>query len=160
MPRLICELITTMDALAKGKNSPGFYGYDGPEFMKWMAAEQDKPHRSLLGRKTLKVLSDLPDEAEDEDYEKMANNPGWVFSKRLKKSVWPGLEIVSDDLVGHVRRWKKDKGPEARTIGSLSIVRQLVEAGQVDRLRLMMCPLILPETGDEPIFKGYSDKAF
>lgn len=160
MPELVAELITTIDGLAKGKRSPGFYGYDGPQFMKWMAEEQARPHRNLLGKKTLKLLSSLPDEAKDDDYLKMAANPGWVFSTKLKKTDWPGLEIIPNGLPKRVRDWKKDDGPEIRTMGSLSIVRQLVGAGLVDRFRLMMCPLILPETGAEPVFKSYPDMEF
>ena len=160
MTELVCELITTIDAMAKGNNSPGYYGYGGQEFMAFLTEKQAQPHRNLLGKKTLQLLSDLPQEAKDEPYRQMANHPGWVLSTTLTSSSWPGLEVIADDLVGHVRAWKNDGGPEIRTIGSLSLVRQLIAAGEVDRLRLIMCPLVLPQTGSEPVFEGYDDTSF
>jgi dihydrofolate reductase len=39
-----------------------------------------------------------------------------------------------------------------RTMGSLSVVRQLVAAGLVDRMRLMTFPLIAGEAGREAAF--------
>ncbi|WP_019588192.1 dihydrofolate reductase family protein [Deinococcus apachensis] len=45
-------------------------------------------------------------------------------------------------------------------MGSLSLVRQLLAAGLVDRLRLVVCPLALGQTGLEPIFQGLPDLGF
>lgn len=160
MAELVAELIVTIDGWAKGESSPGYYGYDGPGFQEWLAAKDARPHRNLLGRKTYELLSSLPDEAKDESYHRMANTPGWVFSTRLRNVDWPGLEIVNDDLPDRVRQWKKDDGPEIRTAGSLSIVRELVSAGLVDRFRLITCPLVLPKSGAERVFDGYADTAF
>jgi len=42
-------------------------------------------------------------------------------------------------------------------IGSLSVVKVLIEAGLVDRLRLVVFPQILGETGREPIVSGLPD---
>jgi dihydrofolate reductase len=72
----------------------------------------------------------------------------------------PRLKIVRDDLVGFVRELKLTDGPELRTLGSLSLVRQLLEAGLVDRLKLVVCPLVLPQTGTEPAFEGLPDMGF
>jgi len=81
------------------------------------------------------------------------NYTGWVVG-------WKGLKVVSDDLVGFVRELKRTEGPELRTLGSLSLVRQLLVAGLVDRLKLVVCPLILPKTGVEPTFEGLPDMGF
>ncbi|MEP6985915.1 MAG: hypothetical protein ABI970_09965 [Chloroflexota bacterium] len=42
----------------------------------------------------------------------------------------------------------------------MSLVRQLLIAGLVDRLKLVICPLILPQTGAEPTFNGLPDMGF
>jgi RibD C-terminal domain len=44
-----------------------------------------------------------------------------------------------------------------RTIGGLSLVSQLLGAGLVDRLRLLVFPLIAGETGQEPAFARLPD---
>jgi dihydrofolate reductase len=55
------------------------------------------------------------------------------------------------------RRPAKDGDTGLRTIGSLSLVSQLLEAGLVDRLRLLVFPLIAGETGQEPAFARLPD---
>ena len=90
----------------------------------------------------------------------MAATPGWLFSRSLEATDWPGLKIVRDDLVGFVRELKRTDGPELRTLGSVSLVRQLLAAGLVDRLKLVVCPLVLPQTGSEPTFEGLPDTGF
>lgn len=160
MTELVAELIVTVDGFAKGTNSPPYYGYDGPEFSRWLTETSDQPHRNLMGRKTYELLADLPKEFQDDSYVKMTNTPGWVFSSSLERVGWPGLNVVRSNLVDRVRDWKRDGGPEIRTAGSLSIVRQLISAGLVDRLRLMLCPLVLPSTGVEPAFADYPEIQF
>lgn len=90
----------------------------------------------------------------------MRATPGWLFSRTLETADWPNLKIVRDDLEGFVRELKRTDGPEVRTVGSLSLVRQLLVAGLVDRLSLVVCPLVLPHTGMEPTFEGLPDLGF
>jgi dihydrofolate reductase len=160
MTELVSELIITLDGFARGERSPAYYGYGGPQFMNWVATDESAPHRVLMGRKTYEMLNALPDEAKDEGWQTMVNTPGWLVSSTLKTCEWPGLEVINDDLVGRVRQLKQDNGAELRTLGSLSLVHQLLKAGLVDRLKLMVCPLILPKTGVEPTFAGLPDMAF
>jgi dihydrofolate reductase len=160
MTELVCELIVTIDGYARGQRSPGYYGYFGSEFADWITTNTAVPHRLLMGRRTYEMLSGLPAEARDEGYATMRATPGWLFSRTLEAADWPGLTIVHDDVVGVVRALKRHDGPELRTLGSVSLVQQLLAAGLVDRLRLVVCPLILPQTGVEPTFKGLPDMGF
>ena len=59
-----------------------------------------------------------------------------------------------------MRERKHTNGPELRTLGSLSLVRQLLAAGLVDRFKLVVCPLVLPQTGVEATFEGLPDMGF
>jgi dihydrofolate reductase len=80
-----------------------------------------------------------------------------LFSRTLHAADWPGLKVVDEGLVPFVRAKKTDGEPELRTLGSLSLVRQLLTAGLVDRLKLIVCPLVLSQTGIEPLFAGLPD---
>jgi dihydrofolate reductase len=160
MPEVVCELIVSLDGFAKGQRSPGYFGYDGPEFNKWINTNVAAPHRNLVGRRTYELLSDLPTDQRDESWHAMAETPGWLFSRTLETSQWPGLSVIRDDMVQFVRALKSKDGSELRTIGSLSVVHQLLEAGLVDRLKLVVCPLILPQSGAEPSFAGLPDMGF
>ena len=160
MTELVCELIVTLDGFARGQRSPGYYGYFGPDFADWITTNTAVPHRMLIGRRTYEMLNGLPAEARDEGYETMRTTPGWLFSRTLEATDWPGLNIVHDDVVGFVRELKRPDGSELRTLGSVSLVQQLLAAGLVDRLKLVVCPLILPQTGVEPTFAGLPDSGF
>lgn len=160
MPELVCELIISLDGFAGGQRSPGYFGYFGPDFADWINTNTAAPHRMLLGRRTYEMLEGLPTEARDEGWETMRATPGWLFSRTLGTTNWPGLKVVRDDLEGSVRELKQTDGPELRTVGSLSLVRQLLAADLVDRLKLVVCPLVLPRTGTEPTFEGVPDLGF
>jgi dihydrofolate reductase len=102
----------------------------------------------------------LPAKARDEGYETMKTTPGWLFSRTMEAADWLGLSIVHDDVVAFVRELKRSDDSELRTLGSGSLVQQLLAAGLVDRLKLVVCPLILPHTGIEPTFAGLPDTTF
>jgi dihydrofolate reductase len=160
MPDLVCEKIVTLDGYTGGDTSLPYYGYDGPQFQKWLAENEKIPHRQVLGRRTYETMASLPEDFRDDGYETMANNSGFLFTRTLTSSDWPALQIVSDDVVEFIRREKQKTGSELRTAGSLSIVQQLLRAGLVDRLKLMMQPLVLPDSGAQPLFKNIPDIGF
>jgi dihydrofolate reductase len=160
MPEVVCELIVSLDGFARGQRSPGYFGYSGPDFAEWIRTNAAVPHRQLIGRRTYELLSALPGDMRDESWHAMAATPGWLFSRTLEKADWPGLTIVRDDLVEFVRELKRTEGTELRTLGSLSLMHQLLKAGLVDRLKLVVCPLILPQSGAEPTFAGLPDTGF
>jgi len=160
MPALISELIVSLDNCARGLKSPAYYGYFGPEFGAWLKANNAKPHRTLMGRKTYEVLSAVPESGRDDRWRETTEQPGHLFSRTLERCEWPGLELVRDDMVGFVRKLKQDGGSELRVLGSLSLMRQLIEAELLDTLRLLVCPVALPKTGVERIFEGLPDMQF
>jgi dihydrofolate reductase len=160
MPELVCELIISLDGFARGQRSPAYYGYFGPDFADWIQTNTALPHRILIGRRTYEALEGLPAEARDKGYETMRTTPGWLFSRSLQATAWPRLKIVREDLPGFVSELKRMDGSELRTLGSMSLVRQLLTAGLVDRLKLVVCPLVLPQTGIEPTFAGLPDMGF
>lgn len=157
MTELVCELIISLDGFARGQRSPGYYG---PDFADWITTNTASPHRMLIGRRTYEMFNGLPAEARDEGYETMKATPGWLFSRTVEAADWLGLSIVHDDVVAFVRELKRSDDSELRTLGSGSLVQQLLAAGLVDRLKLVVCPLILPQTGIEPTFAGQPDTTF
>jgi dihydrofolate reductase len=160
MPQLVCELIVSLDGKAKGRQSPAYFGYDGPDFMRWVETNSAVPHRMILGRRTYEMLNGVPEDARDAGWNRTAETPGWLFTRKLKTADWPGLQVVHEDAVEFVREEKGKAGTELRTLGSISIVKQLLKAGLIDRLKLVVCPLVLPETGAEPLFTDLPDLGF
>jgi dihydrofolate reductase len=152
MQTLTVDVFVSVDGFAKGEQSPGFFGYDGPELAEWIDTELARPQLAVLGRRTYEALAELPAEA-------MAGSPlssvdKVVFSRTLESTSWPRTRVCRADAVTEVTRLKADGDVPLRTIGSLSLARQLCDAGLVDRLRLMTFPLLVGPTGSEPAFAG------
>lgn len=107
-----------------------------------------------MGRRTYEMLASLPREAQDAFWEQITTKKKVVFSRTLDQVDWPNTRICSDELVDEVRALNAASEVPLRTVGSLSVARQLIDAGMVDRLRLMSFPLLAGEAGREPAFEG------
>ncbi|WP_112133560.1 dihydrofolate reductase family protein [Glycomyces dulcitolivorans] len=151
---LTADLFVSADGWARGEHSPGYFGYSGPELGQWIEEESARPQHVLMGRVTYEALASVPDEARDEGYERMTRLPATVFSTTITEAAWPGASVESGDLVAAVRTLKESDGAPLRTMGSLSVVRQLLNAGLVDRIRLMIFPLLVGPGGREAVFAG------
>jgi dihydrofolate reductase len=146
------DVFLSVDGWAGSANSPGYFGYPGAELQQWIDAELENPQVVLLGRRTYEILAALPAEAIDESTRRMLATETIVFSRTLAAVDWPNARICRDDAVGHVEHLKTVAHAPLRTMGSLSIARQLLTAGLVDRLRLMTFPLLAGPDGREPFF--------
>jgi dihydrofolate reductase len=150
---LTADLFVSVDGWAGSDGLPGYFGYLGPELQKWVDTAAAVPQRMLLGRRTYEMLSGLPDGARDDSTDRLAKSEKVVFSRTLKTVIWPNTR-VSGELLDEVTTLKADRDVMLRTVGSLSVVQQLLDAGLVDRLRLMRFPLIAGPPGREPAFAG------
>jgi dihydrofolate reductase len=54
---------------------------------------------------------------------------------------------------------KQEGGRPLRTLGSVALSRSLLQAGLVDRYRVVVFPVITGATGRDRIFDGYPDVA-
>ncbi|MFG2194994.1 dihydrofolate reductase family protein [Streptomyces sp. NPDC048639] len=156
MQTLTVDVFLSVDGWAKGTTSPGYFGYFGPELEEWITGELALPQLVVLGRRTYEALADVPDEARDASWQRMAELNKVVFSGTLETASWPNTRVCHDDLITEVGRLKSESDVPLRTMGSLSVARQLCGAGLVDRLRLMTFPLLVGETGREPFFADVS----
>lgn len=156
MAELIVDLFLSVDGYARGTRSPAYFGYDGPDLERWIREQKERPQRHVMGRKTYQALAALPAAVRDEGWHAMVNTPTVLFSRTLRRTDWPQVTICAGDLTAAIGKLKAD-GTDMRTIGSLSLVRQLLAAGLVDRLRLMTFPLLIGGTGVEPAFAPLPD---
>ena len=152
MQTLTVDLFVSVDGWASGTTSPGYFGYFGPELEAWITTELALPQLVLLGRRTYEALAGLAEQARDASFHRTTQLNKVVFSATLKTASWPNTRICRDDLITEVSRLKADSDVPLRTMGSLSVARQLLSAGLVDRLRLMTFPLLLGASGREPVF--------
>lgn len=88
--------------------------------------------------------------------------PKVVFSSTLQAPLtWADTELVDGDpsrlcrTFRTVQDMKRRDSRPLRTISSLSLCRSLLEAGVVDRFRVVIFPVITGATGKDRIFDGY-----
>jgi dihydrofolate reductase len=155
MRELIVDLFATVDGFARGRNSPAYFGYGGPDLDAWIGEQLATPHVVLMGSNTYRALSEIAATGADPRMDKL---PKVVFSASLQPPLaWANTTLVSDDVAVAVPAMKAEPGDPLRVIGSLSLVRSLLRLGLVDRLRIMVFPQILGETGEEPFLAGLPD---
>jgi dihydrofolate reductase len=157
MPDLIGDIFVSVDGSSFGTRSPGYFGYFGPDLDRWIQGEQAAPYLDVMGRKTYEVLADLPEQHRDESWERMAEKPTLVFSRTLDSVSWPGAELCSAEAVDEIAHRKQNGDRDLRTVGSRSLLQQFLNAGLVDRLRIMLFPLAVGESGEMPVFDRVRD---
>jgi hypothetical protein len=107
---VVCELIISIDYSARGQRSPAYHGYLGPDFADWIETNTALPHWVLIGRRTYEAMAALPAEVRDEGWQRTTTTPGWLFSRTLEATDWPGLTIVRNDVAGLVHDLKSTNG--------------------------------------------------
>src|SRR5260370_5422885 len=101
-------------------------------------------------------MAQFPASATDEISVKMSALPKLVFSSTLKEPLaWKNTRLLNGAVADEIRILKQQRGDPLRSIGSISLVKSMMQLGLVDRLRLMVFPLILGSAGREPIYAGY-----
>ncbi len=161
MSSLMVDFITSLDGYGAAEGWPGYWGMEGPDYLGWIKEEEQHEQISLMGATTYRLMSEfaagMPD---DPGLAALTAVPKIVFSSTLKAPLsWANSELIDADGVGTVKDLKQREERPLRTVGSLSLARSLLEAGVVDRFRVVVFPVITGATGSERIFDGYPDIA-
>ncbi len=159
MPELLIDFITSLDGYGAADGWPGWWGLEGPEYLAWLGEQPEADYMVLMGATTYRVMSGLAAEGEP-GTDALAGLSKVVFSTTLSEPLaWPNTQLIARDAVEVVREMK-DKGSRSmRTIGSLTLCRSLLNAGLVDRFRVVIFPVITGTSGRDRIYDGYTDVA-
>ena len=160
MPELLVDFITSLDGYGAAEGWPGWWGLQGPEYLAWLEEQPESAYAVLMGANTYRLMSGLADEGEP-GTDPLAGMAKIVFSSTLKEPLaWPNTQLIDRDAAETVRELKgQEDAPSMRTLGSLSLCRSLLEAGLVDRYRVVVFPVITGSTGSDRIYDGYPDVA-
>src|SRR5512132_1694261 len=117
-------------------------------------------YRLMSGFATEFEASDEPMTGEGAAITELARADKVVFSSTLQPPLaWPNSRLISGDAVEAVAAMKQDDAVPMRTLGSVTLCRSLLEAGRVDRFRVVVFPVITGSTGQDRIYDGYPDVA-
>jgi dihydrofolate reductase len=159
MPELLIDFITSLDGYAAAEGWPGWWGLEGPEYLAWLGEQPEAEYTVLMGATTYRLMSRFAAEGEP-GTDALAAMSKIVFSTTLGEPLsWPNTQLVARDAVEAVREMKDKASRSMRTIGSLTLCRALLNAGLVDRFRVVVFPVITGRTGRERIYDGYPDVA-
>jgi len=158
MAELLVDFIISLDGYASAEGWPGYWGLEGPEYLAWLDQSPERDYTTLMGATTYRLMSSFAATSDDESFEQLTQMSKVVFSSTLSEPLaWANTRLVDEDPVEAVRSLKAESTPGLRTIGSLTLCRSLLEAGLVDRFRVVVFPVITGSTGRERIYDGYPD---
>ncbi|HUN63353.1 MAG TPA: dihydrofolate reductase family protein [Candidatus Sulfotelmatobacter sp.] len=161
MRELTADLFVSMDGFASGVNEPPFFGYFGNDLSVWIKENLEKPQVLVMGRITYAALAQFAVEATDELNVRMTALPKMVFSSTLQEPLaWKNTRLVKTSMEQEIARLKEQSGDPLRCIGSIRLVRNMMRFQLVDRLRLMIFPVVLGSAGRESIYAGYEKTSF
>ena len=171
MQELLVDFITSLDGYGAAEGWPGWWGLEGPEYLAWLGEQPERDYTILMGANTYRLMSGFAGESEASAQVETTTDEGAaiaelaraskvVFSRTLQAPLsWANTRLISEDAVEAVAAMKENGTSPMRTLGSLTLCRSLLEAGLVDRFRVVVFPVITGRTGQDRIYDAYPDVA-
>ena len=100
----------------------------------------------VLGRKTYEIFAaNWPNSTDPDDpvAGRLNTLPKYVASRTLARADWHNSTILGADLVAEVVELKEQPGRELQIHGSGALAQTLFDAGLMDAIRLIVCPVVL-----------------
>ncbi len=159
MTTYTAHLFTTLDGFGTGP--VGYWGKDGPELREYQArtffAGEDET--LVLGANTYRLMAGFAAErGEVRDFESLSARRKIVISRTLEEPLtWTNSTLIAEDALDAVPRLKAQSPVSLRSHRSIAMNRALLAAGLVDRLEVMVFPVITGESGENPILADLPD---
>lgn len=160
MRELTADMFVSLDGFAAGADGgqSWTFGYFGPQFAGFAQQVLAEPQVMIMGRATYEIMARSWPSSPGPLAGPMNSLPKLVFSTTLAEPLaWTSAQLAKRGPVEEVRALKSQPGDPLRSIGSITLVRQLMAADLVDRLRLVVFPHVLGQAGQEPVFAGYPE---
>ena len=159
MTTYTADLFMTLDGFGTGPI--GYWGKGGPE----LSAERRRVffegdgETLVLGANTYRAMEEFAaDAADNSDFQALTARSKIVISRTLQTPLrWANSTLITEDAVAAVMRLKRESGRPLRSHGSISMNRALLAAGLVDRLEILVFPVITGASGSDPILADLPD---
>jgi len=160
MRKLVVSTFISLDGVIQAPGGPKEDTGGGFRFGGWTVPYADeitgknvqdllsRPFELLLGRCTYDIFAGywprVPADSGSRAMADLFNNvPKHVATHQSDPLVWQNSHALKGDLADAVRALQRQDGADLLTFGSGDMVRQLLAAGLVDELRMLIYPVML-----------------
>jgi dihydrofolate reductase len=161
MRTLASFIIISLDGFYEGPNGELDWPTVDEEFEEFAVRQLDEADTLGFGRATYEHMAAYwPTEQAE------ANNPAitsrmndmekLVFSTTLTDASWSGTTVVRGEATEQMPTIKSAAGRELLVLGSAHLTADLAQAGLLDELRIMVCPIVLGQ--GRSLFEDLKDR--
>lgn len=148
MRTLASFIFTSLDGFYEGPNGELDWSNVDAEFDEFAIRQLDEADILGFGRATYEHMAAYwpTEQAKANDpaiTSRMNNKEKLVFSTTLSDASWSGTTVVRGEATEHVPAIRADAGKELLVLGSAHLTANLAQAGLLDELRVMVCPIVL-----------------
>ena len=151
MRKLSAFIQISLDGLFAGENGDISWAHksrDDAEWNAFVAGNASGGGALLFGRVTYEMMAGYwptPMAAKNDPVvaERMNALPKFVGSRTLDRASWRNTTLIKGDLATEIRKLKQSPGEDVAILGSGSLVAQLLQAGLLDELQVVVNPLVL-----------------
>ncbi len=153
------DLFTSLDGFGRGPVA--YWGKDGPELREERARTffGAEGQTLVFGANTYRAMARFSTAAESNpNFAALIASPKIVISRTLEEPL--GMDnstLIAADALDAIPHLKAESPNPLRSHGSIAMNRALLAAGLVDRLEVMVFPVITGESGANPILAGLPD---
>lgn len=149
------DFFCSVDGYGSAQGWPGYWGKEGPELIEDRVRTFAQDQVLVFGATTFREFRTFIDEFDEPYYDSLNDLPKIVFSNTLEEPLgWRNSTVLHEDAVTAIERLKGTTDVPLRSHGSISLNRALLAAGLVDRLEIMMFPVITGRAGEAPLLHG------
>jgi dihydrofolate reductase len=151
------DWFSTLDGYGSGRVA--YWGKEGPELVEQRAQTYGNKDQTLVfGANTYRLMLKFAPAEHDPSHSPLNEAQKVVISRTLEEPLtWANSTLVAEDALDAVPRLKAESPVPLRSHGSIAMNRALLSAGLVDRLEVMVFPVITGATGAHPIFADLPD---
>lgn len=149
------DFFCSLDGYGMAHGWPGYWGKEGPELIEDRVRTFAQDQVLVFGATTFREFRRFITEYDEPYYQSLNELPKVVFSSTLEEPLgWQNSTVLNEDAVTAIERLKRTTDVPMRSHGSISLNRTLLAAGLVDRVEVMMFPVISGRAGDAALFHG------
>jgi dihydrofolate reductase len=150
---LVVNMFVSLDGFTAGGQDWGIRAQPGPELQAYALQVLHEPQVIVLGRVTYQDMAGYWPGSDERQAPAMNRLPKLVFSNTLREPLaWSNSRLVTGDPVARIQELKAQAGDPLYCAGSISLATTLLNHDLVDRLRLVVFPVVLGATGTKPLF--------